>query len=98
MFQVFSLLNWNLILDDSPWQLRAVISPIVKITHDITTSYILNHWGQDKMATILQTVFSNAVSSPKMFEFFYGLIDNLPALVQTKAWQAIIYSRILAIG
>ena len=30
---------------------------------------VLTHWGWDKMATIFQTIFSNAFSWMKMFEF-----------------------------
>ena len=53
----------------------------------------LTHWGQDKMAAMLQTTFFNAFSSMKMFELqtvflnaisefcFLGPIDNLSALV-----------------
>ena len=29
----------------------------------------LTHWGRDKMAAILQTTFSNAISWMEMFEF-----------------------------
>ena len=43
------------------------------------------HWGQDKMATIFQTTFSNAFSSVKIYESKVvpkGPINNIPALVQ----------------
>ena len=55
----------------------------------------LIHWGQDKMAAIFQTTFSNGFSWLKMYEFrlkfrlslFLCLIDNIPALVQIMAWR-----------
>ena len=56
----------------------------------------LTHWGGDKIDTILQTMFSNAMSWMKMFEFWLkfhlkfvpkGPINNIPALVQIMAWR-----------
>ena len=57
--------------------------------------YILTHLGWNKMATILQTTFSNAFSCMKWYEFqlrfHWSLfprvqLNNIPALVQTMAW------------
>ena len=54
----------------------------------------LTHWGQDKMAAILQPIFSHAFSWMKMYEFqlkfhwslfFRVTINNIPALVQIMA-------------
>ena len=95
-FRFLSLLNWNLISDNSPWQLRDVISPVVELTHDIITSSIQNHWDQDKMATILHTIFSNAFSLPKMFEFSwsdwqFASIGSEEGLAHNM-WQAIIWT------
>ena len=56
----------------------------------------LTHWGQDKMATISQTTFSNAFSWIKMHEFCLRFqqslflrfaFNNIPALVQIMAWR-----------
>ena len=50
----------------------------------------LTHWGQDKMATVSQTTFSNAFSriSIKISLKFVpkGPINNIPALIQIMAW------------
>ena len=52
----------------------------------------LAHWGQDKMATILQTTLSNAFSWRRIWikislKFVpKGPIDNIPALFQIMAW------------
>ena len=54
----------------------------------------LTHWGRDKMASIFQMTFSNALSWMKMYKFqliFHwslsqGPINNIPALVQIMAW------------
>ena len=52
------------------------------------------HWGRDKMADIFQTIFSNAFSWMKMYEFWLrfhryfiprGPINNIPAVVQIMA-------------
>ena len=43
----------------------------------------LTHWGQDKMAAILQTTVSNGFSWMKMYEFRYGLT---PAKRQAIIW------------
>ena len=52
----------------------------------------LTHRGRDKMATIIQTTFSNAFSWMKIYEFllkFYwspkGPVNSIPTLVQIKA-------------
>ena len=61
---------------------------------EIATS-VLTHWGRDKMTDILQTTFSNAYTWMKIYKFrwknslkfvLYGLINNIPALVQIMAW------------
>ena len=43
---------------------------------------LLTHWGQDKMAAIFQTTFSNAFSSMKMFEFCWRFHWSLFLRVQ----------------
>ena len=53
------------------------------------------HWGWDKMAAISQTIFSNALSWMKMYDFDWislrfvrkGPINNIPALVQIMIWR-----------
>ena len=51
------------------------------------------HWGPDNMAAISQTTFSRAFPWMKMHEFRLKfdwnlfLIDNIPSLVQIKAWR-----------
>ena len=56
-------------------------------------NYILTHWGRSKMSAILQTTFSHAFSSMKMYEFrfrfYFNLfpINNISALVQIMAWH-----------
>ena len=58
-------------------------------------NYILTRWGQDKMAAIFQTTFSNAFSWMKIYQYrlkFHwrlslGPINNIPALVQIMAWR-----------
>ena len=57
----------------------------------------LTHWGRDKMAAILQTTLSNAISWMKMLDKILikislkfvpnGPINNIPALVQIMAWR-----------
>ena len=56
----------------------------------------LTHWDHDKMATIVQTTFSNAFHWMKnvwtsiniSLKFVpKGLINNIPALVQIMAWR-----------
>ena len=47
-----------------------------------------SHWGWDKMAATLQTIFSMVYSFMKMFESRLNLlIDNKPALVQVMTWR-----------
>ena len=77
---------------------------LCKIQNDWTTemdvmgkqfSMTLTHWGREKMATILQTIFSNAFSlNGYAWISFHSvnfvpnsLIDNKPALVQIMAWR-----------
>ena len=55
-----------------------------------STSQYLTHWGQDRMATIFQTTFSNEnvwilIKISLMF-VPKGPIKNMPALVQIMAW------------
>ena len=49
----------------------------------------LTHWGQDKMATILQTTFAKCIFVNEKFSILYeismryvplGLIENIPAV------------------
>ena len=58
--------------------------------------WVLTHWGRDKMAAIFQTTFSNAFSWMKIYKGLImislefvpeGPINNIPALVQIKAWR-----------
>ena len=65
-------------------------------TTDCYVSHALTHCGQDEMAAILQTMFSNAFSWMKVYEFglkFHwrlfpkGPINNIPALLQIMAWR-----------
>ena len=55
----------------------------------ISVNYYLTQWGRDKVAAILQTTFSNVFSSMNMFK---GPMNNIPALVQIMARQAIIWN------
>ena len=47
--------------------LQGSCGPIKNLVHVI----ILTHWGQDKMAAVSQTMFSNAFSWMKMYEFHF---------------------------
>ena len=52
----------------------------------------LTNWGWDKMAAILRTIFSNAFSFMKTYEFCLRFvskvrINNILALVQIMAWH-----------
>ena len=51
----------------------------------------LTYWGRDEMDTISQTIFSIAFSWIELFKFHwifpYGLINNMPTLVQMMAWR-----------
>ena len=42
-----------------------ILTKMVSLGH----SDLLTYWGRDKMAAILQTIFSNAFSWMKMYEF-----------------------------
>ena len=62
----------------------------------IITWPCLTHWGQDKMAAILQPAFSHAFSWMKIYEFHLRFhwnvfpkvsINNIPALAQIMAWR-----------
>ena len=57
-------------------------------SHNQNKSFLaLTHGGQDKMAAIFQTTFSNALTWMKMYEFRFIIpINNIPALVQIMAW------------
>ena len=57
---------------------------------------LLTHWGRDKMASVSQTILSNAFSWMKMLEFRLKFhwsflpkdpINNVQALVQIMAWH-----------
>ena len=48
---------------------------------------VLTHWGQDKMAAIFQTRFSNAFSWMKMFEFLLKFHSSLFPRVQLTVFQ-----------
>ena len=65
--------------------------PLEKLYYQNTISWMtarawasieLTHWGQDKMAAILHTIFSNALSWMKMFEFRYKFHWSLFLKVQ----------------
>ena len=54
----------------------------------------LTHWGQDKIAAIFQTTFSNALNENVWISIEIpltflpkGPINNIPALVQIMAWH-----------
>ena len=56
----------------------------------------LTHWGQDKMATILQTTFAKCTFVNEKFPILYeismryvplGLIENIPTVAQIMAWH-----------
>ena len=62
----------------------------------ITGELPLTHRGWDKVAAILQTIFSNAFSWMEMHEFHFKISlkfvrevrsNNIPALVQIMAWH-----------
>ena len=48
---------------------------------------VLTYWGRDKMAAILQTIFSNAFSWVKIYEFRSIFHWNLFLLVQSTMFQ-----------
>ena len=48
---------------------------------------ILTHWGRDKMATISQTIFTNAFSWMKMFEFWSKFHLSLFLRIQLTIFQ-----------
>ena len=61
-------------------------------------TWLFTHWGQDKIAVIFQTTFSNAFSWMKMHDlrlrFYWNLflrfkvrINNISGLVQIMAWH-----------
>ena len=54
-----------------------------------TSCWTSTHWGQDKMAAIFQTTFSNVWISIKIsLEFVLMVpINNIPSLVQLVAWH-----------
>ena len=69
------------------WRIDSICSDLGKI--------ILTHRSWDKIAAILQTIFSNAFSWMKMLDFFIkispifvpkGPVDYIPALVKIMAW------------
>ena len=89
----------SLNLDELTHSCQRWISPAVAfyiISSQQKCKHILTHWGQDKMAAILQTTFSNAFFLMETFEFQiqflfkrfpYGQIDKMSALVQMVAWS-----------
>ena len=63
---------------------------------NLSSVWIITHWGRDKMAAISQTTFSNAsflnentsISINISLKFVSeGRIDNIPSLVQIMAWR-----------
>ena len=59
----------------------------------ISVNYYLTQWGRNNMAAILQTTFSNVFSSMNIFDIRpKGPMNNIPALVQIMARQAIIWA------
>ena len=76
------------------WTQDCSIHIIAKL--QLMQSLNLSHWGRDKMATILQTMFSNAFSWNKNVWILLkislkfapkGQINNIPSLVQIMAWH-----------
>ena len=75
--------------------------------HEQSYAYYLTHWGQDVMATVIWTTFSNEFSWMKIFEFLlifhwslfpspgsnwqYASIGSDNGLALTR-WQAIIWT------
>ena len=41
----------------------------------LTIKHLMTHWGWDKMAAILQIVFSNSLSCMKIVVFFIHIIN-----------------------
>ena len=57
------------------------------VSHMEDYDLLLTHWGLDKMDTILQTTFSNALSWMKMFEHRFKFHWNLFLRVQLTIFQ-----------
>ena len=100
---------------DDIWERSVSVGDIPKLAGHISSSIPhcdggFTYWGRDKMANILQTIFSKAFSWMETFGFFkdslkyvpYGLIDNKLSLVQIMACRlfgtsdGIIYRHIYA--
>ena len=81
-----------------PWFMHSVVLCFVLCVISscrICAFHFLTHWGQNKMADILQTTFCNSFYWIKMV-IFYSIftdtcskdpISRMPALVQIMAWR-----------
>ena len=70
-------------------------NPLIYLLMSLAIALLLSltHWDRDRMAAILQTMFSNAFSWMKMLlnislKFVpNGPVNNIPSLVQVMAWR-----------
>ena len=72
------------------WMIRQSISHLMCAMGCLVCfkqTYVLTHWGRDKMAAIFQTTFSNAFSWMKMFKFLLRFHWSLFPSVQLTIFQ-----------